>query len=63
MLPHTGVGERLGGELAGFLAVLQLVDRPGWQPDAEGSVMVLSGIAITGPVIGGGGTSKGDGCQ
>ena len=53
-MPRTGIGERLGGELAGLLAVLQLVDRPGRQPDAEGAVMVLTGFAIAGPVIGGG---------
>src|SRR5947209_5065766 len=42
--------QRLGHELAGLLAVLQLVERPGRQPDAEGAVMVLAGIAVTGPV-------------
>src|SRR5436190_14578500 len=45
------VGQRLGHELAGILAVLQLVDRPGRQPDAEGAVMVLAGLAVARPVI------------
>src|SRR5205823_13117210 len=55
---QTGVGVWLGGELAGLVAVLQLVDRPGRQPDAEGAVMVLTRLTIAGPVIRGGRDSE-----
>src|SRR5262249_19729088 len=48
------IRERFGGELAGLVAVLQLVERPGRQSYAEGAVMVLPGFAISGPVIGSG---------
>src|SRR5712675_412408 len=57
-MPQAGIGDRFGGELAGLLAVLQLVKRPGRQPDTEGAVMVLTGFAVTGPVVRGGRDGK-----
>src|SRR5436853_1796523 len=57
-MPQTGIGKRLGGELAGLLAVLQLVHRPGRQSDAEGAVLVLAGLAVAGPIIRGGRDSE-----
>src|SRR5205814_2908516 len=53
-MPQTGIGEWLGGELAGVSAILQLVECPGRQSDAEGAVMVLTGFAVAGPVVRGG---------
>src|SRR5438552_15325660 len=57
-MPQTRVGDRLGGELARLLAILQLVHRPGRQSDAEGAVLVLAGLAVAGPIIGGGRDSE-----
>src|SRR4051794_32043531 len=56
------IGEWLGGEFTGLRAVLQLVDRPGREPDAEGTLTVLAGVAIAGPIIGGGGTGEALAC-
>src|SRR4051812_27642574 len=46
------IGQRFSLELAGLLAVLQLVQRPGRQADAKGALAVLPGLAVAGPIIG-----------
>src|SRR3954471_13870403 len=52
------IGQRFSLELAGLLAVLQLVQRPGRQADAKGALAVLAGLAVAGPVIRGGGAGE-----
>src|SRR5690349_4550100 len=49
---HRGrFGEGAHGELAGIFAVLQLVEGPGRQRDAERALMVLPGLSVAGPIV------------